>query len=87
MMDGSYGFGHAGGGFIGIIFWIIVIVAVIAVFRMLMDSRSNNMDSRSNSGNASKSALDILNERYARGEINQQEYEQKKRDITGESGE
>ena len=79
MMDGSYGFGHAGGGFIGIIFWIILIVAVVAIFRWLMDNRS--------SGSQSKSALDILNERYARGEIDQQEYERKRSEITRKTGE
>lgn len=73
MMNGDYGFGHAGGGFIGIIFWIIVIVAIVAVFRWLADNRSTN--------NRSKTALDILDERYARGEIDREEYEQKRNDL------
>lgn len=79
MMDGGFGvgFGH-GGGFIGIFFWIILLVAIIIAVRWLMDNKS------SNAGQSDK-ALDILNQRYARGEIDQQEYEQKRREISGRS--
>lgn len=79
MMDGEWGvgFGH-GGGFIGIFFWIILIVAIIVAVRWLMDNKS------STTGRSDK-ALDILNQRYARGEIDQQEYEQKRREISGNS--
>lgn len=75
-MNGDYGFGHFGGGFIGILFWIIVIALIILAFRWLSDSRS------SGGTNSTESALDILNKRYARGEIGQQEYERKKREIS-----
>lgn len=79
MMDGEFGvgFGH-GGGFIGIFFWIILIVAIVIAVRWLMDNKP------SSSGQSDK-ALDILDQRYARGEIDQKEYEQKRREISDRS--
>lgn len=75
-MDGDYGIGHFGGGFIGIIFWVILIAVIIFAVRWLSDSRATGGD------NSTESALDILNKRYARGEIDQNEYERKKREIS-----
>jgi hypothetical protein len=53
----------------------------------LHDERTHGLDdvrfrsSGSRDEDASDSALDILNKRYARGEINKEEYEEKKRVI------
>ena len=65
MYDGHW----FGGGFMWI-FWIAVIIFIIWGAKAYT---ANN--------NSQKSALDILKERYARGEIDQQEYESKKRDL------
>lgn len=65
-------FGHMGGGFM-IIWWLVIIVAIIALLKWLVGTGGSN--------NSTKSARQILDERYARGEIDRLEYEQKKRDL------
>lgn len=74
MMDGGVGFTHGAGGFLGILFWIILIALVVFAVSRIAGSGSG-------SRTGGKSALEILDERYAHGEIDQQEYEQKRRDI------
>jgi len=64
-----YGSHWLGGGMW--IFWLVLIIFV------LWGTKAFNK----NTAEKQTSALDILKERYARGEINQQEYEAKKRDL------
>ncbi len=54
------------------LFWVALIVGVVLVVKWLMGQ-----------GGASRedSALDILKKRYARGEIDKQEFEERKRDL------
>ncbi len=54
------------------LFWVALIVGIVLVVKWLMGQ-----------GGASRedSALDILKKRYARGEINKQEFEECKRDL------
>ena len=75
MMDG-FG-GHGWGMGMGW-WWIISIVVLVAIIWPLYQrfNQNNNVP-----GESGKSALDILKERYARGEINKQEFEERKRDI------
>ena len=68
-----YGFGM-GNGWFGMGLWWIVIVAVV-VWLAWMAVRGRDGAARG------ESALEVLNKRYARGEIGRDEYEQKKRDI------
>lgn len=78
MMNFGYGYYPSGFGFsmiFMILFWIIVIAGIVALVRSMTDQKSNNSTSI-------KSALDILKERYARGEIGKEEFEEKKRDLT-----
>lgn len=57
-----------------IAFWIAVIVAVVFLIRWLILSTKNR-------NQASDPSLDILKTRYARGEIDKKEFEEKKRDL------
>lgn len=56
-----------------ILWWAWIIVGVVALGRWLMTSQQ--------SGAPEKSAIDILKERYARSEIDREEFETKRRDL------
>lgn len=72
------GFGGMGWGWIGLgmvhmlLFWVLVILGIVALLRWLGSGSGRNSSSR---------PLDILKERYARGELNREQYEQMKREL------
>lgn len=66
----DHGFGF-GGGFMWLL-WILLIVAIVLVAKALV---SGNRDG----GRSAKSALEVLQERFARGEIDEEEYERKRK--------
>ena len=77
-MMGGYGWaGSWGFGVIGmVLWWILIVLGIVLLARWLLSG------SPGRGGHASTGrALEILKERYARGEIDKQEYEQKKRDL------
>ena len=55
-----------------ILFWVLVVGGIVIAVRWVVNPAQSRHE---------KSALDILQERYARGEIQREEYEQKKRDL------
>jgi putative membrane protein len=59
-----------------IVFWGLIVLVVVALVRWL--GAGGRGWERSDSGRA----LEILKERYARGEIPKEEFEQKKRDLS-----
>ena len=71
-MWGSWGVWGLGMMLIMLLFWALVIVGLVVGIRWLL---SQGRESRSDS------ALEILRERYARGEINKDEFEARKRDL------
>ena len=58
-----------------LLFWVFIIVIIALLIRGLA-----GLGSSSAKQTAEKTPLEILKERYARGEINREEFEQKKRD-------
>jgi putative membrane protein len=79
-MGGEWGWG---GMFLGPLFGILFIAAIAVAIILVIRAIGGGVESRRpRSGGGT--ALDILDERFARGEIDIQEYEDRKRVLTGE---
>lgn len=70
-MMGHWGWGMGFSWILMILFWGLVIAGIVALIRWFSER----------SGSRGKTALEVLQERYARGEIQKEEFEQKKRDL------
>ena len=77
-MMGEWGMAWFGWIFM-IIFWVLIIVGLVFLVKWL--AQSTKAASTYGRGEPSSRALEILKERYARGEINKQEFEEKKKDL------
>ena len=74
----NFGWAWMGLGMIGmLLFWILIIVAIVVLVKWISGSRSFAARGQE------KTALDILKERYSRGEVDKEEFDQKKRDLSG----
>lgn len=73
-MGNGYGMGF--GGIFMWLFWILVIIGVVWLVKLMMGGGEADSPPQ-------RSALEILKERYARGEIDHEEFEQKRRDLEG----
>ncbi len=76
MMGWGYGMGWFG-MILMALFWIAVIVGIIFLIRWIVVSTGG----KGHAVTSEDSPLEILKRRYARGEINKEEFEQKKRDL------
>lgn len=69
---GNFGWGLGFGWIFMVIFWGLIVLGVVALVRWLATSPGDR---------DGKTALDILEQRYARGELERKEYEQKRKDL------
>lgn len=75
-MMGDWGMGWFGGIFM-IVFWILILVGLVLVIKWLIQATSRGKIE----GNTGSRAMEILKERYARGEIDKSQFEAMKRDL------
>ncbi len=86
---GQFGGWHMGPGMMGgcgmgwfgmilmVAFWILVIIGLVLLIKWLVQTTRGGKEA----GQGSSQAIDILKERYARGEIDREEFEEKKSDL------
>ncbi len=94
-MHYGYGFDYLGwGGWLGIIlmvvFWVLVITLIVLGIRWLIRSDRNSRLSGGpgvgpgwGGGPSPDDPLEILRQRYARGEIDDEEFERRRKTLTG----
>lgn len=78
-MMGSWGYGMMGwfGPIMMLVFWGLIILALILLIRWLWGISQSKTEVKE-----SESPMDILKRRYASGEVDREEFEQKKRDLS-----
>ena len=68
-----------GGGLGMILFWGLIILVIVLVVRGLVGTGSR----RDSAASSEKTPLQILQERFARGEIDKEEYEERRKTLSG----
>lgn len=71
----GYGYANPLGWVFMLLFWALVVIALVVLVRWLGGGRHHGWHERN------RSALDILKERYAKGEVDKKEFEEKKKDL------
>jgi len=83
MPGGMFGGPWAGGGFgifgmiFMLVFWVLIIAGIVLAVKWLVEQGRSG----GTRGAGGEAALDILKNRYARGEIGKEEFEAKKKDL------
>jgi putative membrane protein len=57
------------------IFWVVVFIVVVLLIKILISSNNRQIF------NSSQSPIEILKKRYANGEIDNEEYERRKKEL------
>lgn len=77
----GYGYGWGGWGIVHAVFWLVTLLAIIVIALTLV--RRPGSGDADGKDTPPPTALEILDERYARGEIDREDYLQRKKDISG----
>ena len=87
---GGYGWMHGDGGWLGMglhsLLWILAIAAIVAVVVWAVRAGGGARPGAhpgAREGGARPTALEVLDERYARGEIDREDYLARKGDLGG----
>lgn len=74
---GGYGMGWGIFGALHmLLWWVLIILGIVVLVKWLFSGRARSAQGIENR------ALEVLKERYARGEIGKDEFDQKKRDLS-----
>ncbi|MFQ6618306.1 MAG: SHOCT domain-containing protein [Fidelibacterota bacterium] len=83
MMEHGFDFGLGWGGmFLGPLIWIIIIIGLVFIIKWALEQGRSS--SKSDEHVVRETPLEILKKRYARGEIDKEEDEEKKRTLTSD---
>jgi putative membrane protein len=74
-----YGTGMMGGGFMWL-FWILIIFVIVLLIRA---ARGNSSSNEQRANQQRETPLEILEKRYARGEIDEEEFQRRKKELSG----
>ena len=80
-MSHMWEWGYGMGWFWMFIWWILIIGVVAAVIYMLLNSKKHNQTPSPGNNLPRGSAVEKLKERYAKGEINREEFKQMMEDL------
>ncbi|MCX7624477.1 MAG: SHOCT domain-containing protein [Thermomicrobium sp.] len=75
-----WGWGNWWWGLLMMLFWLLILVGIVLLVVWIVRQLAH----REGPTGGTSRALEILQERYARGEITREQYEQMRRDILGE---
>jgi putative membrane protein len=82
-------FGLAGGIFavvwllVIVGFWVLVVAALVLAVRWLIRQNSQDRVPQPPAGQPKEDPLEVLRHRYARGEIDEEEYERRRKTLSG----